>query len=115
MIVNSEVNYLLSFVACQAVALQTVAQREPLLETLPAMQPELPNKTLEEVKTDIAVNLRNIRKSQNIAQEKLALEAGVDRTFVSKIERGIGNPSLEVLLRLANRLGVSVADLLATN
>lgn len=79
------------------------------------MQPELPNKTLEEVKTDIAVNLRNIRKSQNIAQEKLALEAGVDRTFVSKIERGIGNPSLEVLLRLANRLGVSVADLLATN
>ena len=79
------------------------------------MQPELPNKTLEDVKTDIAVNLRNIRKSQNIAQEKLALEAGVDRTFVSKIERGIGNPSLEVLLRLANRLGVSVADLLATN
>jgi transcriptional regulator with XRE-family HTH domain len=79
------------------------------------MQPELPNKTLQDVKTDIAVNLRNIRKSQNIAQEKLALEAGVDRTFVSKIERGIGNPSLEVLLRLANRLGVSVADLLATN
>jgi transcriptional regulator with XRE-family HTH domain len=67
------------------------------------------------VKTDIAVNLKNIRKSQNIAQEKLALEAGVDRTFVSKIERGIGNPSLEVLLRLANRLGVSVADLLSTN
>lgn len=79
------------------------------------MQPESPNKTLEEVKADIAVNLKNIRKSQNIAQEKLALEAGVDRTFVSKIERGIGNPSLEVLLRLANRLGVSVADLLATN
>jgi transcriptional regulator with XRE-family HTH domain len=79
------------------------------------MQPELRTKTLEEVKTDIAVNLKNIRKSQNIAQERLALEAGVDRTFVSKIERGIGNPSLEVLLRLANRLGVSVADLLATN
>lgn len=96
-------------------AYQTVAEREPLSETLLAMQPELTNKTLEEVKTDIAVNLKNIRKSQNIAQERLALEAGVDRTFVSKIERGIGNPSLEVLLRLANRLGVSVADLLATN
>ena len=79
------------------------------------MQPEHPTKTLEEVKTDIAFNLKNIRKSQSIAQERLALEAGVDRTFVSKIERGIGNPSLEVLLRLANRLGVSVADLLATN
>jgi transcriptional regulator with XRE-family HTH domain len=80
-----------------------------------AMQPEILNKSLEEVKTDIAVNLKNIRKSQNIAQERLALEAGVDRTFVSKIERGIGNPSLEVLLRLANRLGVTVADLLAAN
>lgn len=79
------------------------------------MQPETPRKTLEEVKVDIAVNLKNIRKSQNIAQEKLALEAGVDRTFVSKIERGVGNPSLEVLLRLSNRLGVSVADLLAEN
>lgn len=79
------------------------------------MQPESLHKTLEQVKTDIAVNLKNIRKSQNIAQERLALEAGVDRTFVSKIERGIGNPSLEVLLRLANRLGVSVADLLAAN
>jgi transcriptional regulator with XRE-family HTH domain len=86
-----------------------------LKETSLAMQPETAHKTLEEVKADIAVNLRSIRKSQNIAQEKLALEAGVDRTFVSKIERGVGNPSLEVLLRLSNRLGVSVADLLAEN
>ena len=96
-------------------ACETVAQREPLSETSMAMQPEILNRSLEQVKTDIAVNLKNIRKSQNIAQERLALEAGVDRTFVSKIERGIGNPSLEVLLRLANRLGVSVSDLLATN
>ncbi len=79
------------------------------------MQPDILHKSLEEVKTDIAVNLKNIRKSQNIAQERLALEAGVDRTFVSKIERGIGNPSLDVLLRLANRLGVSLSDLLAAN
>jgi len=79
------------------------------------MQPDTIHKSLEEVKTDIAVNLKNIRKSQNIAQERLALEAGVDRTFVSKIERGIGNPSLDVLLRLANRLGVSLSDLLAAN
>lgn len=96
-------------------ALQTVAFRERLKETLLAMLPENAPKTIEEVKADIALNLKNIRKSQNIAQEKLALEAGVDRTFVSKIERGIGNPSLEVLLRLSNRLGVSVADLLAEN
>lgn len=35
----------------------------------------------------------------------------MDRTYVSKIERGIGNPSLEVLVRLAGRLEVKVFDL----
>ena len=79
------------------------------------MQPDIPLKTLEDVKQDIAKNLKRVRISRNIAQEKLALDAGVDRTFVSKIERGLGNPSLEVLLKLANRLGVSVSELLLPN
>ena len=35
---------------------------------------------------------------------------GVDRTVVSKIERGVTNPSLDVLLRLANHLDVHVAN-----
>ena len=41
-----------------------------------------------------------------------ALDAGVDRTVVSKIERGVTNPSLEILLRLANQLNVPVGQLL---
>jgi transcriptional regulator with XRE-family HTH domain len=40
------------------------------------------------------------------------LEAGVDRKVVSKIERAVTNPSLEILLRLANQLEVEVADFL---
>ena len=92
----------------------TVAQRERLSETLLDMQPDNHQKTLEDVKKDIAHNLKKIRLSRNIAQERLALEAGVDRTFVSKIERGLGNPSLEVLLKLANRLDVSLSELLLT-
>ena len=58
------------------------------------------------------MNLRRIRLEKGLAQEKLALEANVDRTFVSKIERQIGNPSLEILLRLANRLEVPVSILI---
>ena len=69
-------------------------------------------KTLQEVRNDLAANLRSIRLSQGLAQERLALEAGVDRTVVSKIERACTNPSLEILLRLANRLEVSISDLL---
>ena len=68
--------------------------------------------TIEHLKAILAINLRRIRLEKGLAQEKLALEANVDRTFVSKIERQIGNPSLEILLRLANRLEVPVSILI---
>lgn len=47
-----------------------------------------------------------------ISQEKLALDAEVDRTYVSQLERGIANPSLEVLCRLATTLRVGLVDLI---
>jgi transcriptional regulator with XRE-family HTH domain len=70
------------------------------------------NKTLEEIKQDLAFNLRTLRLAKGLAQERLALDAGVDRTVVSKIERAITNPSLEILLRLANQLDSSLSRLL---
>ena len=70
------------------------------------------NYSLDQLKTNLATNLKAIRLQKGYAQEKLALEAGVDRTVVSKIERGVTNPSLEILLRLANLLDVKVSDLL---
>ena len=69
-------------------------------------------KTLDVLKSDLAQNLKSIRIEKGFAQERLALEAGVDRTVVSKIERAVTNPSLEILLRLANQLEVEVADFL---
>ena len=70
------------------------------------------NKTLEEIKQDLALNLRTLRLAKGLAQERLAWDAGVDRTVVSKIERAITNPSLEILLRLANQLDTSLSRLL---
>ena len=70
------------------------------------------NKTLEEIKQDLAFNLRTLRLAKGLAQERLALDAGVDRTVVSKIERAITNPSLEILLKLANQLDTSLSRLL---
>lgn len=49
---------------------------------------------------------------RDLAQETLALEADVDRTMVSKIERGVTNPSIATLLKLANRLEIRLSDLL---
>jgi len=70
------------------------------------------SKTLGELRADLALNLKTIRKAKGLAQERLALDAGVDRTVVSKIERGVTNPSLEILLRIANHLDVHVGQLL---
>jgi transcriptional regulator with XRE-family HTH domain len=47
-----------------------------------------------------------------LSQEKLALQAGIDRTLVSKIERGLGNPTLVVLVKVSSTLGVGICDLL---
>jgi transcriptional regulator with XRE-family HTH domain len=68
--------------------------------------------TLDQLRSNLALNLKSIRMARGLAQERLALDAGVDRTVVSKIERGVTNPSLDILLRLANHLDVHVGQLL---
>lgn len=69
-------------------------------------------KHYETYRITLSNNIKKYRKELGIAQEKLALEAGVDRTLVSKIERQIANPSLEIMIRLAIALNVNVSDLL---
>ena len=68
---------------------------------------------MEQLKSDLALNMKHLRGVQGVAQERLALDAEVDRTVVSKIERQVGNPSLDTLLKLANRLDTTVSALLA--
>ncbi|WP_299638776.1 helix-turn-helix transcriptional regulator [Devosia sp.] len=60
----------------------------------------------------IAWNLRKIRTDSGVTQEALAVDADVDRTYVSGIEQGTFNPSIDVLDRIAAALGVDVARLL---
>jgi transcriptional regulator with XRE-family HTH domain len=69
-------------------------------------------KELEKQKNILALNIKTIRTRANLSQEKLALEAGVDRTLVSKIERKMANPSIEILIKLGIALKVSVVTLL---
>lgn len=71
--------------------------------------------SIEQVRADLARNVKAIRQSKGLAQERLALEAGIDRTMLSKIEREVTNPSLETLLKLANYLNVSISELLVKN
>jgi transcriptional regulator with XRE-family HTH domain len=50
--------------------------------------------------------LRKIRESREISQERLALEGGFDRTYISLIERGINSPTIRVLVGIAAVLKV---------
>jgi transcriptional regulator with XRE-family HTH domain len=67
----------------------------------------------EAARKSLAINIRTRRKALGLSQEALALEAEVNRTFVSQIERAIGNPSLHTLCRLASRLELSCSELLS--
>lgn len=57
------------------------------------------------------VALRQMRLRAGISQEALALQAEVDRTFVSRAERGERQPALGTVFLLAKALGVSPTDL----
>lgn len=70
------------------------------------------SQSLENLRTHLARNVKHYRGAKGISQERTALEAGIDRTMLSKIERGITNPSLDTLLKVANYLDVTVSDLL---
>ncbi len=54
--------------------------------------------------------LRELRKGQNLSQEALALESGVERNYVSLLELGRNSASLKMIFKLAPALGVSVAE-----
>lgn len=68
---------------------------------------------LEMVQANLARNIIARRKSMNMSQEKLALLAGVDRTYVSQLERAIANPSISILCRITEILNCELLYLLA--
>ena len=56
--------------------------------------------------------LRSLRKKKGWSQEKLALEADMDRSYVGGVEQGRRNISLINICRLAKTLGVKTDNLL---
>jgi len=60
---------------------------------------------------DFGKVLRRYRSEKNLSQEELAYRADIDRTFVSRLERGIRQPTMTTLIGLGQALGISAADL----
>lgn len=59
----------------------------------------------------IAENVKNFRLNTKLSQEELAWQCEIDRTYISKIERGIANPSILILFKISNILGIELQDL----
>ena len=54
-----------------------------------------------------------LRKRLGISQEELGFRAGLHRTYVSQLERGLKSPTLGVILKLAHTLGLSATKLIS--
>jgi transcriptional regulator with XRE-family HTH domain len=57
--------------------------------------------------------LRQIRQGREISQERLGLDAGFDRTYISLIERGINSPTIRTVVKLAGVLNVAPSKIVA--
>lgn len=62
------------------------------------------------IQKTVGKNLARIRKSQGLSQEELAFRCEMHRTYISGIERGVRNPTIVVLDKIAKQLKISVKE-----
>jgi len=59
----------------------------------------------------VARNTRRLRVARALSQKMLAVDAGIDRTYLSRLERGLDNPTVTVLEKLARALSANIEEL----
>ena len=67
-----------------------------------------------DVRRRVSLNCQALRRARGWSQEELAEQSGLHRTYVSGVERGVRNPTLSVLDRIAQALQVGIGDLTDT-
>jgi transcriptional regulator with XRE-family HTH domain len=66
-----------------------------------------------EPREQFAANLRRLRTTAELSQEELSARSGLHATEISRLERGVRDPRLSTIVRLARALRVDAAALLA--
>jgi transcriptional regulator with XRE-family HTH domain len=69
---------------------------------------------LDIVKGNVAQQIRELRRSLELSQTQLAAKAETHQEFISDVERGEANPTLETIVRIATALGVDTIELFGT-
>lgn len=57
--------------------------------------------------------LRKARLDAGMSQEKVALQAGVDRSYLSELENNKWSPTVEMLVRICDALNVAASEIIA--
>ena len=65
-----------------------------------------------DIRARLGSNIRRLRTERGLSQEAFADLANIHRTYVSDIERGARNPTITIVQRLGDALGVEAADLI---
>ena len=66
---------------------------------------------MESLGAAVGVAIRTRRTAMGLSQEQLGEIAGLDRTYISGVERGVRNPTLRIIEHLATALGVTTVEL----
>ncbi len=64
-----------------------------------------------DVRARVGLNLQRLRREKGLSQEELADRAQIHQTYLSGVERGIRNPTITVLQRIAEALHADITDL----
>lgn len=70
---------------------------------------------MQDYRKIVGKNVRALREQIGISQEELGFRSGLDRTYVSGVERGVRNPTVMVLARLATALSVEPSALFVSS
>ena len=65
-----------------------------------------------DVRRRVGLNVKRFRAERGLSQEELAFECGLHRTYISGVERGVRNPTVVVLEKIAKALKVATSLLL---
>ena len=65
-----------------------------------------------DIRKQVGINVRRLREVRCFSQEELAFEAELHRTYISGVERGIRNPTVTVVAKIARALSVTPDQLL---
>jgi transcriptional regulator with XRE-family HTH domain len=65
-----------------------------------------------EIRRQLGLNVQRLRREKGWSQEDLAFESRLHRTYISGIERGVRNPTVTIVAKLAKTLETTVGSLL---